>query len=203
MSPPPARMTATARLQQPDWCHFTQRLPRSRAHKQIKGAELPFEDEKFAYVALTRAAVGPRRPRAGTAGCRQGRDYGKLCTHDGLELARVHAAPRPTMQAPGAGAGAMRSRNPFKPFSLDYYLDRLAPNPRSNARVVAPCRMGDFELIRPCSDQASPNSRRAAARPGFSSRCHASSFHQEFSLMSTGWIVLGVIVVLVLFVRRL
>ena len=42
-------------LTPPDWCHFAQRLPRSRAHKQIKGAELPFEDEKFSYVALTRA----------------------------------------------------------------------------------------------------------------------------------------------------
>jgi ribosomal protein RSM22 (predicted rRNA methylase) len=39
----------------PDWCHFTQRLPRSRAHKQLKSAELPYEDEKFIYVALTRA----------------------------------------------------------------------------------------------------------------------------------------------------
>ena len=39
----------------PDWCHFTQRLPRSRAHKALKDAELPFEDEKFAYVALARA----------------------------------------------------------------------------------------------------------------------------------------------------
>jgi ribosomal protein RSM22 (predicted rRNA methylase) len=42
-------------LPAPDWCHFTQRLPRLRAHKQLKSAELPYEDEKFSYVALTRA----------------------------------------------------------------------------------------------------------------------------------------------------
>jgi ribosomal protein RSM22 (predicted rRNA methylase) len=41
-------------LSAPDWCHFVQRLPRLRAHMQVKGAELPFEDEKFSYVALTR-----------------------------------------------------------------------------------------------------------------------------------------------------
>jgi ribosomal protein RSM22 (predicted rRNA methylase) len=39
----------------PDWCHFTQRLPRLRAHKQLKSAELPYEDEKFSFVALSRA----------------------------------------------------------------------------------------------------------------------------------------------------
>jgi ribosomal protein RSM22 (predicted rRNA methylase) len=43
----------------PDWCHFAQRLPRSRDHLQVKGASVPFEDEKFSYVVLSRAP--PRR----------------------------------------------------------------------------------------------------------------------------------------------
>jgi ribosomal protein RSM22 (predicted rRNA methylase) len=47
-------------LSSPDWCHFTQRLARSRDHKQVKGVELPFEDEKFSYVALTRVPITNR-----------------------------------------------------------------------------------------------------------------------------------------------
>ncbi|WP_159012024.1 small ribosomal subunit Rsm22 family protein [Bradyrhizobium sp. S69] len=77
-------------LQPPDWCHFTQRLQRSQAHKQIKGAELPFEDEKFSYVALTRAPVTSRfarvlaQPIVGKVEV-----TAKLCTSDGLEIAHV------------------------------------------------------------------------------------------------------------------
>jgi ribosomal protein RSM22 (predicted rRNA methylase) len=77
-------------LQAPDWCHFTQRLPRSRAHRQIKGAELPFEDEKFAYVALTRAPVAlhPARVLAQPDVTKVG-VTAKLCTSRGLVLAKV------------------------------------------------------------------------------------------------------------------
>jgi ribosomal protein RSM22 (predicted rRNA methylase) len=39
----------------PDWCHFARRLPRSRDHLSVKGASVPFEDEKFSYVVLSRA----------------------------------------------------------------------------------------------------------------------------------------------------
>jgi ribosomal protein RSM22 (predicted rRNA methylase) len=77
-------------LQSPDWCHFTQRLPRSQAHRQIKGAELPFEDEKFSYVALTRAPVAIRPARVlaqPTVG--KVEITAKLCTAEGVSTARV------------------------------------------------------------------------------------------------------------------
>ena len=72
-------------LQPPDWCHFAQRIARSRVHQQTKRADVPWEDEKFSYVAVSRkpaARVRARviaRPRK--AG---GRITLKLCRPDGL-----------------------------------------------------------------------------------------------------------------------
>jgi ribosomal protein RSM22 (predicted rRNA methylase) len=77
-------------LAAPDWCHFTQRLPRSRAHMQLKGAELPFEDEKFSYVALTRAPVTDRPARVLAQPVVSKIEVSaKLCTAEGLLLAKI------------------------------------------------------------------------------------------------------------------
>ncbi|MBN8989558.1 MAG: SAM-dependent methyltransferase [Rhizobiales bacterium] len=86
----PCPHDGTCPLVAPDWCHFTQRLQRSRAHKQVKGAELPFEDEKFAYVALTREppAARPARVLAQPAVSKV-EITAKLCTSAGLVLSRT------------------------------------------------------------------------------------------------------------------
>ena len=77
-------------LAAPDWCHFTQRLQRSRAHKQVKGAELPYEDEKFAYVALTRAPVAKRPARVlAQPDVSKVEVLAKLCTPEGLAWTRT------------------------------------------------------------------------------------------------------------------
>jgi ribosomal protein RSM22 (predicted rRNA methylase) len=92
-------------LQAPDWCHFAQRLPRLRAHKQIKGAELPFEDEKFSYVVLTRVPVAARFSRVlAQPVVSKVEVSAKLCTADGLTTAKVPHRDR------GAYAKARRWR---------------------------------------------------------------------------------------------
>jgi ribosomal protein RSM22 (predicted rRNA methylase) len=69
----------------PDWCHFSQRLPRSRDHQQVKGAFVPFEDEKFSYVVASRAL--PRRIDARVLAppkVTKGAVTSKLCAAEGV-----------------------------------------------------------------------------------------------------------------------
>jgi ribosomal protein RSM22 (predicted rRNA methylase) len=74
-------------LQPPDWCHFAQRLPRSRDHLLVKGADAPFEDEKFSYVVLSRT---PPQPAAGRVlappRVTKSAITAKLCKDAGVEI---------------------------------------------------------------------------------------------------------------------
>ncbi len=78
-----------------DWCHFAQRLARTKAHRSAKGADLGYEDEKYAYLAVARQAgqrVGARVLRHPVT--RPGRIELTLCTHDGLRRSIVTRAER-------------------------------------------------------------------------------------------------------------
>jgi ribosomal protein RSM22 (predicted rRNA methylase) len=81
---------AACPLTAPDWCHFSQRLQRSRAHKHLKDAELPYEDEKFSYVALSRAPVG-QRPARVLAQPRTTKIAvtAKICAADGVKIVTI------------------------------------------------------------------------------------------------------------------
>ncbi|QLP97000.1 MAG: hypothetical protein HZY79_05790 [Rhodoblastus sp.] len=68
----------------PGWRHFSVRVQRSRDHRAVKGAEVPYEDEPFMYLAVTRAPTAPvsarilSSPRRARAGLTL-----RLCRRDG------------------------------------------------------------------------------------------------------------------------
>jgi ribosomal protein RSM22 (predicted rRNA methylase) len=73
-------------LQAPDWCHFAQRLPRSRDHLLVKGADVPFEDEKFSYVVLSRRVPRPAAARVlAPPKVTKSAVTAKLCKEGGVE----------------------------------------------------------------------------------------------------------------------
>ena len=50
----PCPHAADCPLAAADWCHFAQRIERTKIHRSVKGAELGYEDEKFSYIAVAR-----------------------------------------------------------------------------------------------------------------------------------------------------
>lgn len=75
-------------LSSPDWCHFSRRVARSRLHRLAKGGEVPWEDEKYTFLAVMRpdAHVDSQQPSARVlAPPRKGSGHVqlKLCRSDG------------------------------------------------------------------------------------------------------------------------
>ena len=87
LAPCPHR--AACPLAPPDWCHFSARVARSRLHREAKGGSVPWEDEKFIYLAASRVAgAGPAarilaQPQQSKAEIRL-----KLCLPDGSQADR-------------------------------------------------------------------------------------------------------------------
>lgn len=77
-------------LTAPDWCHFSRRVARSRLHRLAKDADVPWEDEKFIYLAASRKpqtahvarVLAP--PKTGS-----GKVALKLCQSDGTASERL------------------------------------------------------------------------------------------------------------------
>lgn len=41
-------------MEENDWCHFVTRVERSKLHKLLKNADVPYEDEKYSYIAISK-----------------------------------------------------------------------------------------------------------------------------------------------------
>ncbi|CDX41362.1 Ribosomal small subunit Rsm22 [Mesorhizobium sp. SOD10] len=80
----PCPHQAPCPLKPPDWCHFSRRVARSRLHRLVKEADVPWEDEKFIYLAASRqpTPVRPARVLAPPKGG-SGKVVLKLCQPDG------------------------------------------------------------------------------------------------------------------------
>lgn len=75
---------------EPDWCHFAARVARSRVHRLAKEAEVPWEDEKYIYLAASRDAASARPARVlSPPESGSGRVKLKLCQPDGTLAYRL------------------------------------------------------------------------------------------------------------------
>ncbi len=79
-----------------DWCHFSIRVQRSKAHKSAKAADVPFEDEKYIYLIASPNHIETMpttriiaQPHVTKPGIRM-----KICNADGVHDTLVPARDR-------------------------------------------------------------------------------------------------------------
>ncbi len=74
----------------PDWCHFSRRVARTRLHRRVKGADVPWEDEKFCYLAAARFPGHPPKARLiAPQYTGKGRTSLTVCQRDGTRHERL------------------------------------------------------------------------------------------------------------------
>jgi ribosomal protein RSM22 (predicted rRNA methylase) len=68
-----------------DWCHFSERVERSRFHRRAKEGVLSYEDEKFSYMIASKNLSSTYYPRIIRHPLkRAGHIHLDLCTNEGL-----------------------------------------------------------------------------------------------------------------------
>ena len=88
-----------------DWCHFTCRVARSRLHKLLKGGEAPYEDEKFAFLAVAKQPVRQAQARVLRHPVKgPGHITLQLCTAEGLQSRTVTKKDGPLYKKAGKAA---------------------------------------------------------------------------------------------------
>jgi ribosomal protein RSM22 (predicted rRNA methylase) len=73
-----------------DWCHFRVRIPRGKYHRRAKEATLPYEDEKYSYLVISKHDHPPKGDRIIKAPIlKTGHVILDLCTRSGEEERRI------------------------------------------------------------------------------------------------------------------
>jgi ribosomal protein RSM22 (predicted rRNA methylase) len=80
-----------------DWCHFKTRLQRSREHMHAKGGTVPFEDEAFSYLILSRQIQAQSAARIIAPPTASKHDVTlRLCDATGLRNESIASRNKPT-----------------------------------------------------------------------------------------------------------
>ena len=59
-----------------DWCHATCRVSRTKIHKLLKNGDVPYEDEKFSYIAVSKEMF-------------EKRDFSRVLRHPKIESGKI------------------------------------------------------------------------------------------------------------------
>lgn len=59
-----------------DWCHATCRVSRTKIHKLLKNGDVPYEDEKFSYIAVSKETF-------------EKEDFARVLRHPKIESGRI------------------------------------------------------------------------------------------------------------------
>ena len=77
-------------LKEGDWCSSSVRVQRTKTHKILKNGDVPYEDEKFSYIAISKVGGQNANSRILRHPIVQGKMIKlKLCTNSGIEEVTV------------------------------------------------------------------------------------------------------------------